>query len=213
MPPLNIVLRSKTQVVDDSTRTKSSLTQCTLKECAGLKSHSFCTQFQPTTSSKPRTNHRSSATHRQNEPSEHYDKRKEGTSPWGANTRVAGNHNAFQNQPKARGTRLRARRSYASCTTAEIFRSSGWHATACCMNLVKSAPAKPGQKTQALSPAQSAPVHFWPASRCRSTWLAGSAGAGGVSGCGVWRAAGSEPLNPFGPSGDVPPTLLSGSRP
>ena len=179
MPPLNIVLRSKTQVVDDSTRTKSSLTQCTLKECAGLKSHSFCTQFQPTTSSKPRTNHRSSATHRQNEPSEHYDKRKEGTSPWGANTRVAGNHNAFQNQPKARGTRLRARRSYASCTTAEISRSSGWHATACCMNLVKSAPAKPGQKTQALSPAQSAPVHFWPANRCRSTWLAGSAGAGG----------------------------------
>ena len=41
MPPLNIVLRSKTQVVDDSTLTKSSLTQCTLKECAGLKSHSF----------------------------------------------------------------------------------------------------------------------------------------------------------------------------
>ena len=53
MPPLNIVLRSKTQVVDDSTRTKSSLTQCTLKECAGLKSHSLCTQFQPTTSTKP----------------------------------------------------------------------------------------------------------------------------------------------------------------
>ena len=163
MPPLNIVLRSKTQVVDDSTRTKSSLTQCTLKECAGLKSHSFCTQFQPTTSTKPRTNHRSSATHRQNEPSEHYDKRKEGTSPWGANTRVAGNHSACQNQPKARGTRLRARRSYAGCTTAEI--------RVACHGLLHEfgeiSSCEAGPEDAGSQPSAVSSSAFWPANRAQ----------------------------------------------
>ena len=68
------MLRSKTQVVDDTIPTKTSLKAVHNEGCAFTTAftHISYTQFQPTTSSKPRTNHRSSATHRQNEPSEHY---------------------------------------------------------------------------------------------------------------------------------------------
>ena len=191
------MLRSKTQVVDDTIPTKTSLKAVHNEGCA------FTTAFThiPNSSQLQVPSHAPTTVHQQrtdktNRPNTIFMQQAVACHP--EDQAISAVVQLAYERRAERG--CCARRSYASCTTAEIFRSSGWHATACCMNLVKSAPAKPGQKTQALSPAQSAPVHFWPANRCRSTWLAGSAGAGGVSG---WRGvAGSEPLNPFGPSGD-----------
>ena len=132
-PFFDNMLRSKTQVVDDTIPTKTSLKAVHNEGCA------FTTAFThiPNSSQLQVPSHAPTTVHQQrtdktNRPNTIFMQQAVACHP--EDRQISAVVQLAYERRAERG--CCARRSYASCTMAEIFRSSGWHATACCTNIV-----------------------------------------------------------------------------